>query len=392
MKRLLPIVVALAAWSATAQDIERRKGFEVSIVEPENQTLVFGKTRIAADVRIDRADLIDRVEFRVGDETIFVDSEPPFETFHDFGEDAKSHVIRAIAHHVEGITVSDAVITRKANFIQVERVNRVVLWVTAYDKKGNLVKDLTRDDFTVLENGKEMNVLEFTREERPINLAMLIDTSGSMLDKIDAVHDAAGDFVDTLRDIDRALVIDFDDNVFLIQDLTDDREALRAALSSTEPIGATSLYDALHAAYRKVGAIEGRKAIVLLSDGEDTSSQFGYKRVLEEAKLNNALIYSIGVGGSLGTATQVLDNFSEFTGGRAFFVKRADQLAEAYQRIADELGNQYYLTYSTDNQSFDGRWMKLQVESSRKDVEIRARRGYFAVKSAAVTGGSSTSP
>ena len=337
-------------------------------------------------MRIDRADLIDKVEFKIGDETIFVDSEPPYETFHDFGDQAVSNVIRAIAHHVEGITVSDAVITRKANFIQVERVNRVVLWVTAYDKDDNLVKDLTKEDFRVLENGQEMKVLEFTREQRPISLAILIDTSGSMLDKIDAVHDAAGDFVDTLRDIDAALVIDFDDNVFLIQELTGDRESLREAIQSTEPIGATSLYDALHAAYRKVGNIEGRKAIILLSDGEDTSSQFGYKRVLEEAKLNNALIYSIGVGGALGEARGVLKNFSEFTGGTPYFVRKADELAEVYQRIADELGNQYYLTYSTDNEVFDGRWMKLEVESDRKDVEIRARRGYFAVKSAAVGG------
>lgn len=236
------------------------------------------------------------------------------------------------------------------------------------------------EDFKIFENGKPMKILEFNREERPLRMAIMIDTSGSMVERISAVHDAAGDFVKTLRPIDQALVIDFDDNVFLLQDLTDDAERLRKAIESTQPLGATALYDAMHAAYRKVGPIEGRKAIVLLSDGEDTASQFSQKRVMEEAKASNTLIYSIGLGGSLGTARNVLSDFAEFTGGRAFFVKKPEELAAAYQRIADELGNQYFLSYSTSNQEWDGRWVKLKVESSRKDIDIRARRGYFAVK------------
>jgi VWFA-related protein len=174
-------------------------------------------------------------------------------------------------------------------------------------------------------------------------------------------------------------VIDFDDNVFLIQDLTNDHEALKEAITSTEPLGATSLFDAMHAAYRKIGQIDGRKAVILLSDGEDTSSQFGFKRVLNEAKANNTIVYTIGVGGG-SIDRNVLEEFAENTGGKAFFVKKADDLAEAYQRIADELGKQYYLTYSTNNEDWDGHWIKIRVESERPGVKVRARRGYFAVR------------
>jgi len=372
-------LLALAlATTAAAQDAVQRRGFSVRIVTPENQEPVLGKTEIVAEVKAPSPDDIDRVEFLVGDDVVFVDREPPYECVHDFGEESKSWVIRVVAYHVEGISVSDAVITRKVPFSAFERVNRVVLWLSVTDKKGELQTNLKRDEFRVLENGREQKIIDFYLEDRPITLAILIDTSGSMQDRMDEVHAAAADFVDTLRPEDKALVIDFDDKVFLIQDLTSDHEALRTAIGSTKPLGATAIFDALHASYRKIGKIEGRKAIVLLSDGDDTASQFSYKRVLEEAKSNNTIIYTIGVGGDLDR--RVLKEFADVTGGRAFFVKRADELAAVYQRIAEELRTQFYLTYSTSNEKWDGRWMKIDVETTVPGRELRHRSGYFAVK------------
>ena len=301
------------------------------------------------------------------------------EFFHDFGEEQRSWVVRAVAWHKEGVSVSDVIITRKLAFSNIEEVNRVILWVSATDKEGNFVTDLERGDFRVFENEREQKVIDFYAETRAITLAILIDTSGSMRDKIQEVHRAAGAFVGTLREIDQALVIDFDDNVFLIQDLTNDHEALREAITSTEPLGATSLYDALHASYRKIGKIDGRKAMILLSDGEDTSSLFGYKRVLEEAKSNNTMLYTIGVGGG-SVDKGVLNEFAQVTGGKAFFVDKADELSDVYQRIADELRNQYYLTYSTSNDVWDGHWIKIRVDNVRPGIKVRARSGYFAVR------------
>ena len=287
-----------------------------------------------------------------------------------------------MAYHVEGVTVSDAAITRRLKFATIERVNRVLLWVTATDKQGNLVTDLAREDFKIYENGEEQKVLDFYHEERPITMAILLDTSGSMQEKIQEVHEAAGAFVDTLRPQDRALIIDFDDKVFLIQDLTAEHDALKEAIQSTEPLGATAMYDALHAAYRKIGQIDGRKVIVLLSDGEDTASQFSFRRVLEEAQTNNTMIFAIGLGIEGGTPRRnVLEEFSDSTGGRYFYVKKAGQLAGTYERIAEELRMQYYLTYSTTNDSWDGHWIKIDVESERPGVKVRARKGYFAVRS-----------
>jgi Ca-activated chloride channel family protein len=352
----------------------------VTISQPANQEVVYGKTKIAAEVEIDDPGLVDRVEFLVGDDVVFVDREAPYEFFHDFGEGTRSWIVRAVAWHTEGVSVSDVVITRQVAFSNVASVNRVLLWISATDRDDEFVADLARGDFRLFEGDAEQTVIDFYAENRAITLAFVIDASGSMRDKIEQVHLAAGAFVDTLRPIDQALVIDFDDNVFLIQDLTSDPAELKQAIQSTEPLGATSLYDALHAAYRKIGKIEGRKALILLSDGEDTSSRLGYKRVLEEAKSNNTILYTIGVEGDGSVDRGVLKELAEITGGKTFVVRKADELSGVYQRIAAELGRQYYVSYSTTNETWDGHWIPIRIDSQRPDVKIRARRGYFAVR------------
>lgn len=382
---LVAVAAAASGGPASAQDAEKRKGFSIEITSPANQDVVLGRTKIAAKVKIERPEDVDRVEFLVGDKVVFVDREPPYECYHDFGEVSRSWVIRAIAYHKEGIKVSDAIVTRKIDVAYFEEVNRVILWASVTDRKEQFVTGLSRDDFRVTEDGKEQTIQDFTAEDRPITMAILLDTSGSMKERMKSVHEAAGSFVDTLRPEDRALVIAFDDKVFLLQDATADHDALKEAITSTEALGATAIYDALHAAFRKLRPIQGRKAIVLLSDGDDTSSQFGFSRILEEAKAQNVLIYGIGLGVSfLDTSRKnVMKDFSDVTGGRAYFVKQTAELSGVYQQIADELRKQYYITYSTQNRTWDGRWIKVKVETKSPDLSVRSRKGFFAVRSAA---------
>lgn len=385
VRHALAVAVVAAVFAVVpAQDPTQRRGFSVRITEPANQEIVFGKTRIVAQVRADSPEVIDRVEFYVGDELIFVDREPPWECQHDFGETSRSWVVRAVAHHVEEVSVSDAVITRRVVAAFVEEVNRVILWATVTDKKDRLVTGLSREEFEVYEDGERQRILDFYPEDRPITLAILLDSSGSMHEKIDEVHEAASSFVDALRDEDHALVIDFDDKVFLIQELTSNKPDLKETIESTKAIGATALYDAMHAAFRKLRGIDGRKAIVLLSDGEDTASQFSYGRVLEEAKANNVIIYGIGLGGG---DRRVVKEFPRVTGGRAFFVDKASELEDVYQKIAEELRSQYYLTYSTSNETWDGRWIELDVRVPDTPYKARARRGFFAVRGSMLEGG-----
>ena len=371
------VALGAASGPAHAQDAEQRRGFSIRIVAPAADAFVLGKTRIAADVRSDGPAELDRVEFLVKDRVVFVDREPPYECVHDFGEESKAWVIRAVAYHREGFSVSDVVVTRKISISAFEEVNRVILWVTVTDRDDQLVADLDGSGFTVLEDGVPQTIREFTLEERPITMAIVLDSSGSMRDALQDAHEAAASFVATLRPEDRALVIDFDDKVFLLQELTSDQAALKEAVRSTEALGSTALYDALHAAFRTLKGVEGRKAIVLVSDGDDTSSLLGYDRLLEEAKSQTTIIYSIGLGD---VRKSVLREFAETTGGRAYFVAKASELAGAYRKIAAELARQYYIAYSTSNTTWDGRFIKLDVTAKNPDWTVRARRGYFAVK------------
>lgn len=380
---MLLLAVASLLPALRAQDAQRRRGFSVSITAPEDDALVFGKTRIAATVQAERPEAVDRVEFFVGDELVFVDREPPYEYQHEFGEEPRSYVVRAVAHHREGFTVSDAVVTRRIVIGSSAEVNRVLLWVTVTDREDKLVTDLQAGDFRIFEDDRPQQILEFTREERPIVLAILLDTSGSMKDHLKEVHSAAGAFVDTLRPEDRALVVDFNDNVFLIQPLTAEHEALKHAISSTTAIGGTAIHDALHAAFRRLRGIEGRKAIVILSDGQDTMSEVPEKRIVEEARTHGILIYGVGLGGG----APMLRQLSDVTGGRYFSVGKATDLGDVYERIAAEIRSQYFISYSTENTNWDGRWIEVRVEPVKREHQVRHRKGFYAIRSSAGVGG-----
>jgi len=378
MKRFVLLLCALAlAAPAAAQDAEKRRGFSIRIVNPQADAFVLGRTKIQAEVKAESPGDVDRVEFLVKDKVIFVDREPPYECVHDFGEESKPWVIRAVLYHKEGFTVSDVIVTRKLSVESFEEVNRVILWVTVSDKSDKLVGDLTQANFTVFEDGAPQTIRDFLLEDRPITLAMVLDSSTSMRDAMPEVRQAGAAFVETLRPQDKALVIDFDDKVFLLQELTADHAALKEAVTSTEALGATSLYDALHAAFRKLKGIDGRKAIILLSDGDDSSSQVAHERIVEEAKAQSVLLYAVGLGDM---RKSVLKELAETTGGRAFFIAKPSQLADVYGKIAEELRRQYYLSYSTTNTVWDGRFIKLEVKSKNPDWTVRARRGYFAVR------------
>lgn len=375
-------VILLIPFRTGAQDVQKRRGFSVKITNPLPGDIAVGKVRITAEVEAERPDLVEKVEFYIGDMLIFRDTEPPWECTWDFGPESVSRVVRVVATHREGVTVSDVSVTRKIDLSFAVRVNRVILNAVVTDKRGHFVRDLGPEDLVVREEGSVRPIIDFTLETRPLSVALLLDTSGSMQEDIGQAREAASDFVGTLNDGDSAMVIDFADSVFLLQDLTGDRDAVRDSIRSVSAVGATAIYDAVHAALRKMRGFEGRKAMVLLSDGGDTDSQFTRDRVVEEARAADVAIYSIGLGsnGLDLSAKRLLKEFSEATGGQAYFPKKGDELLDVYRAITDDLRSQYYLTYESANQTWDGRWVPIEVTTRNPDYEVRARQGYLAVK------------
>lgn len=370
----------LLASAALAQG--KPSGFTVRITEPANEEYVYGKVRIAAEVRSAEEPRGLRVEFSVAGKLVFIDREEPWECYHDFGDQSRSWVVEAKAVTDDGLAASHTVVTRRLDIHYREEVDRVLVTLSVTDKDNAFVEGLTAGDFSVVEDGAPQEILEFAVERRPITLGVLIDTSGSMKEEIGQVQAAAKDFVTTLRPEDRAFVVDFDENVFLLRDFTSDHGELQAALEGTDAEGGTSLYDALYVSYRKMRPVEGRKAIAMLTDGDDTNSSFSFKRVVELTRTHDVIVYSIGLGSTIveRSMRNSLKQLSDDSGGRAFFPRTAADLADVYEQIAADLRSQYYVTYRSTNRQFDGKWRKIEVACSREDTNVHTRSGYYGVK------------
>lgn len=271
-------------------------------------------------------------------------------------------------------------------------IDIVSLNVTVVDAQGRYVTDVAQDEFTIFEDGAGQDLTYFTRINQPIALSLLLDSSASMEQRMGIAQEAAIGFSRRLRPQDLAQVVDFDSRVEIAQDFTNDAATLERAIRTTMAGGSTSLYNALYISLKEPAKIRAttaddvrRQAIVLLSDGEDTSSLVGYDEVLELAKRSETAIYTIGLqprdaaaARGFREAEYVLRQLSQETGGRGIFVQRAEELAGIYDQIADELSSQYTLGYVSKNPRRDGAWRRLVVQVTRPNLTARTKRGYYA--------------
>jgi Ca-activated chloride channel homolog len=270
-------------------------------------------------------------------------------------------------------------------------IDMVSLTVTVSDPAGRYVTDLSADEFHVFEDGRAQNVAFFNKTNVPIALALLLDTSASMTDRLTTAQDAAVGFAHRLRPLDVGELIGFDRDVRVVQPFTGDPAVLERAIRSTTAAGSTSLYNALYISLKELSRNRAtteqdlrRQAIVVLSDGADTSSLVGYDEVLELARRSETAIYTIGLRSKDEIADKafkepdfVLRQLAQETGGRVFFPARIEDLAGVYSQIADELASQYVLGYISKNPTRDGAWRRVTVRVDRQGATARTRQGYF---------------
>ena len=268
-------------------------------------------------------------------------------------------------------------------------VTRVQLLFTVSDKKGRFVSDLTKQDFEIIESKKPQSITEFTAEtDLPLRLAILIDTSNSIRDRFKFQQEAATDFVNTVirAGEDKAVIVSFDTSAELVADLTGDTEKLAAAIRGLRPGGGTALYDAVFFACRDKlmqyqPNFKFRRAMVILSDGEDNQSRWTREQALEMAHKADVVIYSISTNrsGIESDGDKVLKYFSEQTGGQAFFPFKAQDLSQDFENIANELRHQYNVLYRPEPLKTDGLYHPVEVRvKGRRDLIVRARHGYYA--------------
>ncbi len=270
-------------------------------------------------------------------------------------------------------------------------VSRVNMLFTVSDKKGRFVTDLAKEDFQVLEAKKPQSIIEFMAEtDLPLRLAILIDTSNSIRDRFRFQQEAATAFIDnTVRPRqDKALVVSFDTAAELVTDLTDDIPALEKAVQSLRPGGGTALYDAIYFASRDKlmqdqPLYKFRRAMVILSDGEDNQSRYTRDQALEMAQKADVTIYTISTNISRipTDGDKVMRYFAAETGGQAFFPFQASDLNQSFENISNELRHQYNIFYRPEPLKADGLYHSVEIRvKSRRDLLVRCRKGYYAPK------------
>ncbi len=270
-------------------------------------------------------------------------------------------------------------------------VDIVSLNVTVTDAASHYITDLEEGDFLVFEDGIKQNVTFFSRRQSPIALSLLLDSSASMEEHLPILQTAATNFVHKLKSNDIAQVIDFDSRVEIRQGFTGNQAELDAAIQQLSAGGSTSLHNAIYIALkelRKVRAVNEedvrRQALIVFSDGEDTSSLVSFDEVLDLAKRSETSIYTIALRGAdvqakgFREAEFVMRTLAQETGGRAFFPAKIDDLNGVYSQIADELASQYTLGYTSANPRRDGAWRRIVVQVSRPNVTPRTKKGYYA--------------
>lgn len=274
------------------------------------------------------------------------------------------------------------------------------------DKSNRFINDLTKEDIEVLEDNKAQEIFSFERQtDMPLTIAMLIDISGSQAYTLPIqISNGKRFFEKVLRPKkDLGAVVTFEGDSELVQDLTANVERLQRALddvrvpivpsampggTGTPPInggsnvGATSMFDAIYSTSADLlGREAGRRVIILLSDGQDTSSRVKMREAIERTWRSEIIVYAIGIGGTYGINQGDLKKICNETGGRAFFPRGDDDLDKAFRQIEEDLRSQNVLTYSSSNESRDGSFRTIQVKvKNRKDLTVRHRRGYFAPK------------
>ena len=260
----------------------------------------------------------------------------------------------------------------------------VSVFATVTDAQNRLVPELTKDDFTVLDNDKPQELLVFQSENQPITVVVMLDTSGSMTGSIALLKAAAEQFVARLLPDDKAAVGAFNDKIELSASFSNDRDGLITEIRDLDFGNGTRLYDAINESLNQLRGIDGRRVVLVFTDGDDTSSRVGRGTVMDRARAEEVMIYAIGLQSEFFDGARVvrskpdsgLRRLADETGGGYFELKQTNDLGPTFTRVAQELHSQYVLGFEA--QQLDGKVHKLTVKMKQVGMTARARRSYLA--------------
>jgi VWFA-related protein len=356
-------------------------GLAVAIQQPARGARPVGRTEAVAEVTVPSERRVELVEFRVNDQLVAKVTRPPWAATIDVPAQGDTVYLSVAAQLDDGSRAEDVRFLRSPSYVEEMAVNLVELYTTVLDGAGQLARGLTADDFEVLENGQPQKIAKFELVENlPLTLGILIDTSGSMASSLGEAQRAAGGFLERMvRPGDRCFTLTFSDRPVLRMPLTDDPRAAAQSLERLQADGSTSIHDALVQSLFYYRGTHGQRALVLLSDGDDNTSQLTFDEALEYAKRSGVAIFTIGLkipAHSLGIRRK-LDHLGEVTGGRVFYVSKAAELAGVYAEIEHELRSRYLLAFQSAVQAGAGGYRQIEVKMRKPGLKARTARGYY---------------
>ena len=381
--------VTVIGYDSSGEEIARdgytlnvgRERFFVHLVPVSPSEGDGGQVRVAAELNIPSEADFERLELFWNDDLLGTLYGPPYELRVDLGSSERFGYLRALATLSDGSQAEDLQFVNTPEFGAVVKVTAIELPITVLDRGGNPVEDLTQEDFTVFEDKVEQTISHFSlHRDLPVRMGMVIDTSGSMEETLPTVQRVVMGFLrDLLRPRDRAFIETFSDRPDLLAGFTADFSTIENALLALYPDRATALYDAIIMGLFQFSGVTGRRAMVVLTDGEDTASQNGFDEALGYAQRMGVTVYTIGVSipSTKVTTRWQINKLASVTGGRAFFVSEKSGLDRIYADINRELRTQYLIAYTSNSEKPLDELRKIKVEVDRKGIKVRTITGYY---------------
>jgi VWFA-related protein len=363
---------------------QQRGELRVRITSPERGRPVTGKTIAVAEVTVPEERHVAKVEFLVNETLQAVRDAPPWSAEIEVPQVGGEQVayLTVVAELDNGLRAEDVRFLNAPQFLDEVEVDLVELYTTVTDRSNRLVPGLVVEDFEVHEDGRPQEIARFELvEDLPLTLGITIDTSGSMIQSLGEARRAAIDFLESMMTPkDRSFAVAFSEHVELVMSRTSDVGAVAQALDALNAAGSTALHDAVVTSLYYFRGVRGRRALILLSDGEDTASTIPYRDALEYAKRSGVAIYSIGldIGRLDFEVRKKLGELAEQTGGRSFFIRQAAELHGIYEEIERELRSQYLVAYNSDRpQTAEEEFREVEVRVKGGKLSARTIRGYY---------------
>jgi Ca-activated chloride channel family protein len=381
------IICSLLSLTAGSSAAARQAVLNVRITSPLGRSGQPGTVRIVAQVRAQNS-VVEHVRFFVDGKMLRDAADgPPYATeWVDENPFAASEIsVEAADDH--GNSARDRVVLKPLEIEDESHVASVLLEAAVEDPKGRFVGGLKATDFRLSEDGVAQQLDMFRQEEVPTTFTVLMDSSQSMAPHVEFVRDAAARLASHMRPQDRMLVVPFSRHLGPVTGPTNDVRTVTDAVESAEPHGGTAIVDSLIELSSRLSNVEGRRTIVLITDGYDEHSKGAIDDALHAVKAAHATVYVVGIGGIAGISIKgeyFLRQLARETGGRMFLPYREEDLPNVHDLIAADVQHQYVLTYTPSNQEVDGTWRRIAVAVNDPHLKVRTRSGYFAPKPAPI--------